>query len=492
MNYFVTSNIDELTSAIEKSIIQRRRLFLKLGQAVKIVTRQYDFAQGAVLAKLDLSDAVVNMFGYFQQLDRPVPASKINQLRRKISQMPFAGDTVTVDKKPRVVLHEQAGLINYVDYRDQFGFTDRRDYYFRNQLSYSEYFDDGGKLITRSYRNDSGAQILTYHYRGGEGNVPVLTLIQLDYEERGYQFDNEDQLFAFFLDHLVVADPAPVLFADRDDVAVQAFLAMQVPAKRIMMLHSIFTTNGKPDGDMFKNFEDAFRSPKSFTGFVAATKREVADVHARDVTIPGVAIPPSFVPDELVNAPRGTKHVPTRVIAVARVTPLKQLSHAIASVIAAHAKNPAVTLDIWGYEENWDNFNESRKLREQIASGDASDYIRLRGYQADLNEVYEEAGLLLLTSEYEGFSMAVLEALSHGVPVVSYDVNYGPAEMIENGVNGYLVDPSDQYNLQRRVTELMTHPERLEKLGQGAKTSVQKWSEDAIATRWSSFLKTLK
>jgi poly(glycerol-phosphate) alpha-glucosyltransferase len=82
------------------------------------------------------------------------------------------------------------------------GITDRRDFYYRNQISYSEFYDDGGKLITRTYYNNIGQAILMYHYRGGPENQPIMTLIQLFHRNHWFQFDQEDQLMAYFLDCL--------------------------------------------------------------------------------------------------------------------------------------------------------------------------------------------------------------------------------------------------------------------------------------------------
>ena len=47
----------------------------------------------------------------------------------------------------------------------------------------------------------------------------------------------------------------------------------------------------------------------------------------------------------------------------------------------------------------------------------------------------------------EGFSLALLECESHGVPSISYDIQYGPGGLIQDGKNGYLIEKNNQHML---------------------------------------------
>jgi poly(glycerol-phosphate) alpha-glucosyltransferase len=67
----------------------------------------------------------------------------------------------------------------------------------------------------------------------------------------------------------------------------------------------------------------------------------------------------------------------------------------------------------------------------------------------------DTAAVLLLTSRFEGQSLAITEALAHGTPAVSYDVAYGPGELIEHGVSGYLVPPGDVAGLSEALSSIL-------------------------------------
>ena len=59
----------------------------------------------------------------------------------------------------------------------------------------------------------------------------------------------------------------------------------------------------------------------------------------------------------------------------------------------------------------------------------------------------------------EGFSLALLECESHGVPSISYDIQYGPGELIQDGKNGYLIEKNNQHMLFEKVKLLLNNPQ---------------------------------
>ncbi len=68
---------------------------------------------------------------------------------------------------------------------------------------------------------------------------------------------------------------------------------------------------------------------------------------------------------------------------------------------------------------------------------------------------YRKANCFVLSSRFEGFALVILEALVCGCPVISYDCDYGPSELIQNGINGILVKEGDIEGLTRAMEVLM-------------------------------------
>lgn len=180
--------------------------------------------------------------------------------------------------------------------------------------------------------------------------------------------------------------------------------------------------------------------------------------------------------------------IPGQLIAVARLTPVKQLDQLINAVILLHQKLPFIDLKIYGYDDDWQNYETSTALHHLVKNADAANYIHFCGYLKDLTQVYQSADIEVVTSAYEGFSMATLEALGHGCPVVSYDINYGPNELIKNNKTGNLIPAGDTWSLQRTLSNLLTHREILKRYNQNISKTMLPYSQTSVTKDWSTFI----
>jgi glycosyltransferase involved in cell wall biosynthesis len=97
-----------------------------------------------------------------------------------------------------------------------------------------------------------------------------------------------------------------------------------------------------------------------------------------------------------------------------------------------------------------------------------ADRVLFAGFREDIPHVLAAVDLMLLTSTSEGLPNAVLEAMAAGKPVVATRVG-GCAELIEHGATGYLTEPGDRQALTRRVTEILSSPDRGRGLGEAGR-----------------------
>ena len=85
--------------------------------------------------------------------------------------------------------------------------------------------------------------------------------------------------------------------------------------------------------------------------------------------------------------------------------------------------------------------------------------------------------------------MVLLEGKAHGLPLVSFDIMTGPSDIIDDGINGYLVAPFDTDAMARKLETLMTdHALRL-KMSENAAVGMEKFSEETILRAWETLLK---
>jgi glycosyltransferase involved in cell wall biosynthesis len=87
------------------------------------------------------------------------------------------------------------------------------------------------------------------------------------------------------------------------------------------------------------------------------------------------------------------------------------------------------------------------QLRQQAEKLGIDERIDFEGYQHDVIPYYIHANLTILTSLYEGFPNVLVESIALGTPVVAFDCQSGPAEIIQDGINGYLVRYQDTAHL---------------------------------------------
>ena len=131
---------------------------------------------------------------------------------------------------------------------------------------------------------------------------------------------------------------------------------------------------------------------------------------------------------------------------------------------------------------NWKGYNNIEE--NQINELGLNRCVFLDGFKSNMKEEYLDASLFVLSSRYEGFGMVLLEAMSCGVPAVSFDCPCGPKDLITDGENGYLVEDDDIEKLADRIVYLIRHPEKRKEMGTMAYKRSADYSEDKIMKQW--------
>lgn len=126
------------------------------------------------------------------------------------------------------------------------------------------------------------------------------------------------------------------------------------------------------------------------------------------------------------------------------------------------------------------------RLMEIVRHHHLYDRVELPGTTVDLAAEWATAGISALTSRREGFPLVMLESFAAGVPVVSYDCPTGPSELIEHGVNGYLVPQDDETALADHLLRLARDHGLRRRIGDAGHESLRRFDAAVVRERWES------
>ena len=110
--------------------------------------------------------------------------------------------------------------------------------------------------------------------------------------------------------------------------------------------------------------------------------------------------------------------------------------------------------------------------------------VRLNSPVKDIDNEYNHSSILVMSSHYEGFPMVMVEAMSLGLPVVTFDYKCGPKDIIDHGKNGLLVKEGDIQGLADAMMSLMASPETLGRMSEEARKVTDKYSEEKVMGMW--------
>ena len=121
-----------------------------------------------------------------------------------------------------------------------------------------------------------------------------------------------------------------------------------------------------------------------------------------------------------------------------------------------------------------------------VATAQVTDSIQQygRGISFNMKEQYRNASIFVMTSLYEGFGMALLEALTCGLPCIAFDCPCGPREMISNDKNGFLIAESNVEEFADKLIYLMSHSKERKEMGRQAYLSSENFSTEKVMKQW--------
>ena len=257
---------------------------------------------------------------------------------------------------------------------------------------------------------------------------------------------------------------------------------MTLLCTRFTGIPAVVSVRGEPKSEYY-NFPMRFLAK---TLFACAAGVIVQTGAARDFFPPVIRkkavilknpLNPAFVRERRTGRPDG------RIVSVGRVDANKNHALILRAFARIAPEFPDASLVIYG---------DGEKRRELIGKAQElglSDRVQFPGAVSDVAEKIRTASAFVLSSGHEGMPNALIEAMCLGIPSISTDCPCGgPRELIEDGVNGYLIPVGDEEALADRLRRIFSDEEGAERMGKQAALLLEEYRPERVNAEWMDYL----
>lgn len=507
MIFHINATLPAKKSGIEHAELKRIRLFQKNKLSQKLVLREWDPNLHAQARKEHLSDdQLLNLFDYFQgtlsvdkkhitlnDLDFGLPNLKITHEKLKARYLIFHKEHLLARVNYDQNDNERVKSIEWFDGWDNLYQVQHYDE--RGFVSMIQGYTADNKIHQEIWLDFKGRPVLENSYKHTMQKVDQLVKTNwlLRHNGKARQFDTMDELMTYFL-NLINQEYAQfehpnIFILDRAHLGDAGLLELDAPAYRVLHMHNAHTSNAqKPlQASLNNHYEYALYNLSAYDAVISATPQQTNDLMTRFQPQSSLfTIPVGIVDQQLLDQPQisSKDRIFGKMVVFARIANEKRLDDLVRAVALAHQSVPQLTLDIYGYADPTDNYAARRAIEQLITTEQLEQVVTLHGYTEEIDQIENQAMLYGLTSRMEGFNLALMEAISHGLIGVTYDVNYGPNEIIQDQVNGQVVEYGNYEALAEAIVKILQTPALIEKYTTGAYTSAQRYSEKNVMQAW--------
>ncbi|MFC7392079.1 glycosyltransferase [Scopulibacillus cellulosilyticus] len=491
--YFLMNKIEMVRGGMTKALFNRANLLSDNFKQIHILSfnfnPDYDLIRQELyrLGKIKGNVIIHNLYEFLANKTKsPFNVPIINH---PIEENGLVAHKDKDPKKNAYRLYKDGLYIKYKKYNED------------NKLEFIDYFNEN-RYRTRRETFDSAGQLRQILYMDYVSNKPRQSLyfdedghcflsVWFDHKTGDFKrinwfnqngdlnhvFYSETELKRYWLEKLTEHDSHPVLLSDSRSTDKWAAAVQNPNAAKMLVIHSNHLKKPYHYGSpLAERNRSALEMMDQFDAVIFLTENQKKDIERQF----GPRSIYHVIPHNAskVNLDREIERDPLTAVTLARYVKNKNLDHMIRVFRKVVDQIPKAKLELWGFGP------EEESLRNLIKQLNLESNVFLKGFTLNPNEVYERAAFSLITSRTEAFGLVITESMAAGAPVISYDIKYGPSDIITNGVDGILVKPNDSTALSKAIIDLFTNKIKQQAMSLEARKIVEKFSDKKFVQQW--------
>lgn len=340
----------------------------------------------------------------------------------------------------------------------------------------------GGKLLQADRFREDGTVVISHRYPSSDSGESVARRVVL-FDHSGAplaQWDQQHPLYFAWMDWIF--DSRTVVLIN-DGPALPYMHSYQ--RDNVVLIQTIHNKHSEdPDsiaGKLSKGYIPTLKYMDEYDRVAILTNDQAHDLKSLHFASDNMEVLPNM--SSVTPVKKIGDRNPRRGVMLARLVHQKRVEHAVTAMSRLPESVRDTSLDVYGEGD----LEES--LSDLIKDLNLNDQVTLCGYDRTAREQFSTASFSILSSRYEGQGLVLLESMAAGCIPIAYDIKYGPADIITDGIDGFLVPDGDTDALARRIEEVVTmDPKRLKKMRAAAVKRTLDFSPEVTTKRWRKML----
>lgn len=295
-------------------------------------------------------------------------------------------------------------------------------------------------------------------------------------------FNDIENMYAYWINKIVSKSNSPIVMLDELNL-LSIFRKVTVNCSKIITLHN--THLDKPytkDAPLRRVYKEIFDSLDEYNAIVFLTneqKEDVEELYGNNFNFH--VIPHAVTFDKSILNPN-IKRNPKSAVTLARLEDSKNIQDGIKAFKIVTENIPDAEYHIYGYG------SKKKELLSLIKNLHLENNVFIHDFTHNANEEFQKHACSIMTSNFEGFCLVIMESLANRTPVVSYKTKYGPESLIRNGEDGFLVDFKNYDEIAKNVITIMSDKNIQESLSKNAEDIYDRFSYELYRDRWINLL----